>query len=50
MQYIVVVLFKYKELTAEEEKKAREEWERLKKEFPKDVRLVCVADHLWYGI
>jgi len=45
MRYVIVVLFKYKELSAEEEKKAREEWERLKKEFPKDIRLIRVADH-----
>ncbi|MEM0016935.1 MAG: hypothetical protein QXJ48_01280 [Candidatus Korarchaeum sp.] len=45
--YIYLVLYKLKELSREEEEKARMQWEDMMREWPPEVRLIGVYDHAW---
>ncbi|MCS7102903.1 MAG: hypothetical protein NZ992_03360 [Candidatus Korarchaeum sp.] len=45
--YIYLILYKLKELSREEEEKARMQWEDMMKEWPPEVRLIGVYDHAW---
>ncbi|RDD53943.1 MAG: hypothetical protein BA066_01720 [Candidatus Korarchaeota archaeon NZ13-K] len=45
--YIYIVLYKLKELSRDEEERARMQWEDLMREWPPEVRLIGVYDHAW---
>lgn len=45
--YIYLVFYKLKELSQEEENRAKMEWEEIMKEWPPEVRLIGVYDHAW---
>lgn len=45
--YIYLVLYKLRELSREEEEKARMQWEDMMREWPLEVRLIGVYDHAW---
>jgi len=43
--YGIIVFFRFEKLTEEDEKIARSEWEKVKKEFPETVKLLGVYYH-----
>lgn len=45
--YIYFVMYKLKELSREEEERARMQWEEMMREWPPEVRLIGVYDHAW---
>jgi len=46
MMYTIIVLYKLKELSAEQKERTKEEWEKLRKEFGKyGVKLVSDNSH-----
>lgn len=47
MKYSILVFFKFKELTKEQEERAKSEWEKMVKEMPPEVKIISVNDHAW---
>ncbi len=45
--YVFLIFYKLKQLTDEEEERARREWEDIMEEWPPEVRLIGVYDHAW---
>ncbi len=45
--YVYIVFYKLKEMSDEEEERARREWEEMMADWPPEVRLLGVYDHAW---
>ncbi len=45
--YVYIVFYKLKEMSDEEEERARREWEEMMTDWPPEVRLLGVYDHAW---
>lgn len=45
--YIYLVFYKLKELSRDEENRARLQWEEIMRDWPPEVRLIGVYDHAW---
>jgi len=45
--YTILVFYKLKRMTEEEEERARREWDEIMADWPPEIRFLGVYDHAW---